>query len=328
MSIFFGLMHIRLRFLIIELLTVFIWVLGFCHTWEKPALPFELKDSMSISAPDTSVATILRVGDTLKIVDSTRINTPGELEFILDRHAVGDTVMLRIMGSISPEPYIAAVTVKRFYSPIYFLFTVLGAGMLFAIAYLVRIQRPVGKDVEIFHLFCLGIGTLIMTASGHYPMSLGIGYLVSAVFYTTYTFTPVLILIFSRVFPTDRRSETVQLESILIKVAASLAGLLVISFIAAAGSNFLTIFKIHIILFRISQVLFAGVIILAIVSFYLAYQTSIQESDRRKILWIASGGSITMILFIGLWLLPRFITGHPVLHTKMLFLLMTVPPIS
>lgn len=320
-------MHHRLRFLIIELVTIFIWVLGFCHSWEKSALPFELQDSMSISSPDTSVSTVLRKGDTLKIVDSIRIRSQNELEFILDNHSVGDTVSLRIMGTISPEPYIAEVIVKRFYSPAYFVIILLTAGLLFATGYIVRTRRHIDKDVELFHLLCLGMGTLVMTSSGHYPMALGIGYLVSAVFYTAFTFTPVLLLMFSRVFPNDRHAETVQLQDIIIKVAAILAGLLTISFIVAATNSSLSIFKFHFILFRISQILFAGIVVLAAVSFYLAYQTSVQESDRRKILWVATGGGITLVLFLGLWFVPRFVNGHPLLPTMILSLLITLPPI-
>lgn len=316
------------RFLLIELLAIFIWILGFSHIWQKPALPFELRGAMTITAPDSSVATVLRVGDTLKIIDSIRITSRDEAEFILDRHAVGDTVMLRVMGTISPEPFVASVIVKRFYSPMYFVIILVGAGIFLGLAIIVRRRRPIGTDIQIFHTLCIAMGSLIMTTSGRYTMPLGIGYLVSAVFYASYSFSPVLLLLFSRIFPTDRRAETPQLQSRAIQIASVLTFLLVVSFITAAVSTSITFYKIHFVLFRLCQVWFAGIVVLTIISFYLAYKSVTLESERRKILWIATGASISALGFVGLWQLPQFIIGHPILPEMTVILLATIAPIS
>lgn len=321
-------MVFRTRFFGLELIAVFIWILGFCHIWEKPALPFELYDTMTIGSPDSTVSTILRVGDTLKIVDSIHINSRKQTEFILDKHAVGDTVVIRVMGTLSPEPYNAEVTLKRFHTPLYFVIIILSSGILFAMAYIVRSRRPIGKEVDLFHAFCLGMGCLIMSTAGHYTMPMGIGYLVSAVFYGAFSFAPVFLLMFSRVFPNDRSAVTSQFHPLLVRIAASMAVLLTISFTVAATNTSLTIFKIHTILFYISQVWFAGIVILTGVSFYFAYKAVIQESERRKILWITTGASITALLYIGLLLFPRLFSETTFVPTATSFLLMTIMPIS
>ncbi len=321
-------MVFRTRFFGLELIAVFIWILGFCHVWEKPALPFDIHDSMAIGSPDSSVATILRVGDTLKIVDSIHVNSLKQAEFILDKHSVGDTVMIRVMGTLSPEPYNAEVTLKRFHTPMYFVIIILSSGILFVMAYIVRIRRPNGKDVELFHALCLVMGSLIMSTAGHYTMPLGIGYLVTAVFYASFSFAPVLLLMFSRVFPNDRSAETSQLQRLLIRLAAALAGLLTISFIVAATNTSLSIFKIHVILFFIAKIWFAGIIILTGVSFYFAFKAKIQESEQRKIMWIATGTSISAIFYIGLLIVPRLISDTTLVPATTNFLLMTIIPIS
>ena len=321
-------MTLPIRFLLIELLAIFIWILGFSHIWQKPALPFELRGKMTITAPDSSVATVLRVGDTLRIIDSISITSRDEAEFMLDRHAVGDTVKLQVMGTISPEPFVASVVLKRYYTPMYFVIILLSAGIFLGLAIVVRHRRHTGIDIQIFHTLCIAMGSLIMTTTGRYTMPLGIGYLISTVFYASYSFSPALLLLFSRIFPTDRRMETPQLQSRIIQIAAVMTFLLVVSFITAAASSSITIYRIHFVLFRLCQIWFAGIVILTIISFYLAYKSVILESERRKILWIATGASISALGFVGLWQLPQFIIGYPILPEMMVILIATIAPIS
>jgi signal transduction histidine kinase len=321
-------MALRSRFLLIELAIIFIWILGFCHIWQKPTLPFEVFGRMNITSPDTSVSTVFRIGDTLKVIDSIRITSRDEMEFVLDRHAVGDTVILKVMGTISPEPYNAEVQLKRFYSPIYFIVILLSAGIFLGIAVVVRRRRPVGTDIQIFHTLCIAMGSLVISTTGRYAMPLGIGYVVSAVFYAAYSFSPVLLLMFSRIFPTDRRAETLQLQRVIIRIASILAALLIISFIIAAAGNSITVYRVHFVLFRLCQIWFAAIVVLTMVSFYSAYTTAIIESERRKILWITVGISISTLPFVGLWQIPQFILGHPILPETIIILLATIAPIS
>ena len=321
-------MHLRLRYVLLEVVTVLICIAGLYQSSEKAGLPLTLGDKLQVLTADSMVQDAIRTGDTLKSIATIPIQTTDEIEFLLDGAAIGDTVQLKMMGSISPEPFITPIVIRRYYPLSFIVILLISAGIFLGIAVYVRLRKSEGVDVQVLHALCLSMAILFMTTSGRYTVRLGIGYLAAAFFFAAYAFAPVFLFIFSRIFPRDRRADTPLLFQRGFQFAGLLTVALLLSFFIACWSDSLSAFRFHFVIFRGVQVWFVACVVATIISFGAGYRAANEEAERRKILWIALGVCISALGFVDFWLLPQFFLGHALVPEEAIILLSVITPIT
>ncbi|MBK9249981.1 MAG: HAMP domain-containing histidine kinase [Ignavibacteria bacterium] len=318
----------RLRYLLLEALTLLICIAGLYQIWEKAGVPISVNDKLRVVQTDTIIEDAIRTGDTLTSINTIIVRTPDEAEFLYNGMKIGDTVQLKLMGSISPEPYTIPVVLRTFYTTSYFVLIIFSSGIFFGIALFVRRRRPDGKDIQVFHALCLGMAMLILTTPGRYTIPLGIGYIVSAVFFAAYSFAPVFLFFLSRIFPRDRSQETPLLFQRILIFAGILTLALSFSFFIACWSDSLSAFRFHFVLFQTVQVWFVVCVVATIISFGVGYRAANEEAERRKILWIALGVCSSALGYLDFWLLPQFFLGHAIVPEEAIILLSVIAPIT
>lgn len=321
-------MHLRLRYVVLEVVTVLICFAGLYQILQKAGMPLMLGDRGYVEQADSTVRGAIRIGDTLKSINSIPVQSSDEAEFLLDGAAIGDTLQLKLMGSISPEPFTTQIVTRRYYSPSFIVIILLAAGIFLGVAAFVRRRKSEGMDIQVFHALCLSMAMLIMTTSGRYTVRLGIGYLVAAFFFAAYSFAPVFLFLFSRIFPRDRRAESPLLFQRTIQFAGLFTLILMFSFFIACWSDSLAAFRFHFVIFRAVQVWFVACVVATIISFGAGYRAAKEEAERRKILWIALGVCISALGFVDLWLLPQFFLGHAIVPEEAIILLSVLAPIT
>jgi signal transduction histidine kinase len=279
--------------------------------------------------------------DVLLQLDGSDAWNTNDLEFLLHRKSIGDSVRVKVQRdtlirtyriSVTPNPNSVAPkenieveyyreSVSRFIAlrlvPKYSVLELIGLALLaatfFALALFVYHKQPTDRAAQLFHWTSLCAALVLCTASIKFSLSpTHVSYWLYALSLALTVITPMLFVHFTQVFP-NRARRTAWLLWTLWGVAACLAGYTVYTFSVAV--KFASWEEIDAFLSAVnaSRLFFAAMMTLGIAGFVRSYMDAAEESERRKLRWTLLGVFISASGFLFLWLLPKVFLGATLL---------------
>ena len=253
---------------------------------------------------------VFRAGDSIRSVAGQSVSNLYELEFVCDLAAIGDRVPVSIerpgAGRIAVE-----ATLVPWYSGVDVTVNGLVAAVFFALAILVTMRRPSDDAALLFHASSASFAILMAAtwgALGGPRASAALA--VRLVFSTAYALGPVLFVHFTLVFP--RRAHVRPRGALVVLYAAALvlAAGQALTFGRAFGSGQLTDFRPFLAWFNASLLLAAVGLCGGIARLAYCYATAREESERRRVRLVVPGFSLSVLAFVGLWIVPGAIRGQ------------------
>ncbi|MBN2010455.1 PDZ domain-containing protein [candidate division KSB1 bacterium] len=271
--------------------------------------------------------------DTLLALDGISFNHKWELDFLIDCHAVGNTVDLSVKRGSNLQ-HIRLIIGKRYRSKErLILYCLLCLGILFwIIGMYVYQSKPVDWSARIFYSMCMTVVVSIMTIWPGCPKGGDIGgYIFVSLFWFFFALMPAFVLYFSILYPQKKRilQRNEHLPLLVFRPAVVFILLLIGSYLTATITKNLKFYHyfywIYNYGFRSYYMLY---LLISIGSAIHSYIVASSKDDRNKIQWILWGISIGMFPFIFLWTIPQLFNYEPLIPDVVNYLFIFIIPIS
>ncbi len=296
----------------------------------------------------------MREGDKLQGVDGIPITRITEVELLLDRKQSHEWVTLQILRDtlerqidpFNPGPAttrilsverqrVLRVPLSQRVSTWELLIVALCAGLFFAVGVAVYLKKSDDEATKLFHGASV-LTAILISASYFYPtLPMPVRLAMTALNATAALMMPVMFLHFTYRFPTKNYfGKSAEQDNRRWRVMYALASLLIlmlcIMLMEVDVSQPPTPEKLSWLarVITASQWCFAGCMVWGVINFMNHYMMADEEADRRKLRWILIGLLAGPLTFVVLWLLPKQLTGEPVLTQEAMLLISTLTPLT
>ena len=307
-------------------------LLGLWQVVEKPDFPFSLTavSGNTFSLSDVSrpaYPSSIENGQIASTFNGMTAGAVEDIEFMLDGHAIGDTVRIGVLhgGGTVYSP----VKLVNKYSWFYVAAAWFVGTLFFLSGLLVFTRKPTDMAACIYHFGAMAVAIIIMTTWGRYSIPpAGLGEAIRIVFSAAYAFLPVTLLHLSLVFPSRNRTILTRLITPLYGFSILLSILMGATFIKATLPFSLAWFHRFIFFFNITRWTYAACVFLAILVFINSYRTAREEMERRQIRWLTLGFGTSSLGFVALWQIPQLLTSHGLVSEEIVVLISSATPIA
>ncbi len=324
------------KIIFFDILLFLLGIAGIYHIIERAG--FNPNDALNITLSEkgklvianiynSEIDNLFQVGDTILAVNIYPVASIDEIEMIFDSHQIGSPVVLLI--SRSGTPFTKTVTLPAFYSLSYILIALFVGCAFFFLGFFVLLRRPDEPAAIIFHWVSVFTAIIIMTTWGRYTIQpMGLGFLVRVLFCAGYAFTPVLFFHFSLIYP-KLKWKVYKKILILLYTFASILWLWNSVTFFNSVLPLPSIENIHLFLFGFdtNRLFFALCIVLGVVNFLHSFFVSIDNAEKRKILWIIIG-MLGPLGFVFLWQLPQLLNYESLFPEEIIILLAAMMPVA
>lgn len=314
-----------------DIIILIFCLLGVYQITQKADMPFSTGGNMpylEVISRGGGLPEGISKGDRLIAVEGININSPEELEILLDsRHPGADVSAL--LGRSDGSIYYTNIKLTRFYSDFY-LITIFITGILFfAIAIFILFMSPDRKEAHIFHLVTVATAIIILITWGNYTVpSSAAGAAVRVVFHTAYALAPVLFFHFTSVFPRDNEKKLFLLLPLLYIISVLMAARVNYSFLRLSFNISSDNIQAYSHEFTMLRLFLIVLVLLSIISFIISYRKSKYESDRKKLKWVLFGFLAAPGSFVLLWVIPQAVIKQGLVPEEIIILLMLAVPVS
>jgi signal transduction histidine kinase len=314
---------------IADTIIVLISILGFYHVYEKAGLPviFDHKGLLTEQLRENTPKNKIMVGDKLIAIDSIKVRSQEDIEFLLDGKTIGDEVIL----SVDRNKSIIQVkeTLVNFYTIRYLVVQIAVAAAFIFLALFVYLKRPDDLAAQVFHWVMLSVSLIISTTWGRYTIEPnGLGHFLRIVFNGAYAFTPILFVHFTFVFPYRKSKRELNYLTPLYLIALLFTLGMAYEFVHAAIHSNINWFRAYNSMFNLNRMFFMVTVLFGIGNIIHTYIVAREESERRKIRWIILGLAFGPMCFIFLWVVPQIITSRGLVEEEFVLIAMLSVPIA
>jgi signal transduction histidine kinase len=315
--------------LFIDLFLLIICSAGIYHIYIRTGLHIKIECQndmlLVVRASDSSLNDVIYPGDRILEVENEKVTNKEGIEFICDRHAIGDVIELLLYRE-GQKKYIS-IPLIRYYSYSYLVILVLVGLFYFSIGIFVFLKRPQDRVAFVFHCITVGTGVIMMTTWGKYtlmPDWLGPG--LRCVNSAAYAFTPVLFVHLSLIFINRTSKYQIPFIRVLYAVSLALSVWMIFTFITAVNLNSLEWFDNFLTGFNINRLYFAASMFFGVANFFYSYRKAREESERRKLRWVLLGLILGPLGFVLLWQIPEVITSYGLVPEEFILLIAAIAP--
>lgn len=314
--------------LFLDLLIALLCAMGIYRVSERATVPFVLRESDSL---------IIMGGDTpwiapetpLLMIDSVRVKSIDEVEFILNSYHPKDVVIITI-GKQGSE-FSAHLRLTQYYSVRYLVIQSLATLIFLLIGFAVYVRLPHNQVARTFHHLSVTLGLVIALTTGSFiAISNVIGHNLESIFHLVYILAPIFFLQFafefpSRVFTNVRK---------WLMPAVSLVGIIlfihyVIRFEqVTANSISLEYFPSYTLSLNLIRSFFALLFFIGLSFLFASYRMASSKAEKQQLRWVFYGIALGALSFILLWQLPEIVLGETFISEEIMILLSTIAPVS
>ncbi|MEJ2544580.1 MAG: histidine kinase dimerization/phospho-acceptor domain-containing protein, partial [Calditrichaceae bacterium] len=313
--------------LLFDFLIVIVCLCGIYQSSEKPGISPLLKyqdDEVIVKSPQKPFLK----NDRIIQVEGFSIRTIEDIEFIFDRHSIGDQIDI-VVARDSEKLNLRSNLISI--NSTFYLISLCLTGFIFLGLGIFVLKSRSGDDkvAKVFHWISVTVCIHIMTTFGRYAgLPLNLGYGLRIIFFLASSLTPVLFLQLSFLFPKEKRLPFKWLIKGLYGL--SIVSFILISylFIEAARSSNINDFHVFMSFYNGGRWIFASVMIFAIVNFFHSYFKALEESERRKLRWVILGLAIGPLGFIILWQIPQILTSVALVPEEAILLISSLTPLA
>jgi signal transduction histidine kinase len=255
-------------------------------------------------------------------IDDREIRRSGEIDFILSRKKIGDTVAVELDKDGRREA--VRTSLVPYYSRTNFpLIFGLTGGFGFLIGFLVFALRPGDRRARLFFAMTLAFASSVVVSGDLYGVhDLGWSLLPGVVFNFAYPFAPALLLAFASTF-SPRRPKT--WSGVLMAVPFVIGAFLNWSFLDSQLRPSVSAFRAGLAGFAFFRWYVAGLCGLAAAVLIHALRGTSSREGRAQIKWVLTGVCGGLFLYVVFYQIPMAATGKAWLSedlTSAFFLLM------
>lgn len=316
--------------LFIDILLIVVAVLGIYQISERATISgtFLKKDDgvyLRKISP-AHVENVFQRYDRIVTINDKPVSSPTELEFILDRYRIGETVTVKVERE--GEHLVFAAQLTPFFSKSYNIIVSIVGLFYFFIAIVVLVKRPDDRAGVVFHWASVMVAMIITLTWGCYMIEpLGMGHLIRIVNTIAYIMTPVLFLHFTLLFPRDQLWGK-KFARILYIIAGALIIWIAASFILAADPFARIPPQRYIDSYDAGRLFFSACVIFSVANIQYKYFKIEDEVGRRKLRWIMLGLTSVPLVFIGLWQLPQTFLDQAWIQEEIVVLVSVLIPLT
>lgn len=322
--------YLRRPAALLDVIILVICCAGIIHIYQKAGLGASLEENAHTilvdRVTDVRTDTVLFVGDRLVGIEGQRLVHVEDVEFLLDRHHVTDTVDCLVERHAALT--LVRVPLVRYYGPSYLVIVIFVSGLFFATAVFVRFRRPDDPAARMYHAGSAGTAVMLSTTWGHVgPPPEILGIILRMIFSTAYVFVPVFFFHFIRLFPRPRGLHAGRvIQAILYVLAAALAAASSLSFLTAVRSGLVADFSAHLGIFTLTRYFLIGLVLAGLIGIRYSYKHAGDEPERRRLRWVVWGLFVGFIPFVGLWIIPSIVLSYALVPEEvMLFASGAIP---
>lgn len=318
----------RKKILIIDGIVAILCGLGAYQLILKPstgAILDETPDGLTIVWE--RVETGFHAGDRIMRVSKHPIHFAEELEQILDKYAVGETVTIDVLRNGSQK--CVAITLVTHHSMQAWILVVISGAIFLFLGIYVFVKRPDDIAAYLFHLTSISAAIIILCSWGRYTvLPIVVGIAPRLIYFIAYAFLGTLFIHFTFLFPREKFPRRKKLLVVLYTLSTCLflSQLITQAIFLITDSTsalHLFIFPSH----RGSRLLLNVGLVFAIGNFIHSALTAKEESERRKLRLVMAGMS-GVLVFVLLYLFPLLIGDPPIITEEWSTVLATTAPIS
>ncbi len=307
---------------LLDIAALVVCCVGIVHIAAKPGLPVDLESSAGTvycHRTDDPLLRRIREHEAVLKINGQPITTVDDVEFILDRFHVGQTVVLTLSG-IGGERT-EELILGHYYEGFYLATVITVSALFFGVGLIVFWRKPGDPAARVYHFGSLGTAMMLSTTWGSLisiPTILGPA--LRVIFSTMYAFVPLLFFHFMRLFPRARPIRRGMFLPALYGIAALLAIGNGASFIAAWSSASIPLFHTHLTWFTATRWFMIALVFNGLWTIRSSYARAGDEGERRKIRWVVWGLFIGFLPFVVLWVIPHMILSYGLVPESVMLL--------
>lgn len=315
------------QYTVIDFVLFIVCCFGLYFISQKASLPFKLLHSQGEIRIFDAENSDLPEGALLVSLNDNLISSYESIEFIIDGYKIDDIVKI---GYLCDQQFKTSdVKLTSFYGTFYLLIAAVTGLIYFLLGIIVLVKTDFNKISIIFHCLSLSVAGIIMMSWGMYNNTfLEIGYLTRFAFHICYLAAPVMFIHFALIFPNDKLSKNLSIIKSVYIVAAILAIIINLFFIAAVINHSQAAINAYLKSFGILRVFIIICVLISIVVFINSYLSSKQSSDRNKLKWILVGFITGPVIYIVLWVIPQLLNIKEPLSEELIVLLSNSVPVT
>jgi signal transduction histidine kinase len=314
--------------LLLDLAIAALCAMGIYRVSERATLPFVLRDSDSLIimggntpwiAPETQ----------LLMIDSVRVKSIDEVEFMLNSYHPKDVVIITI-GKVGYE-FSAHIRLTHYYSVRYLVIQSLATLIFLLIGFAVYIRLPNNQVARTFHHLSVTLGLVIALTTGSFiAISEVVGHTMENIFHLVYILAPIFFLQFALEFP--RRIFT-NARKWLMPLVSLVGVILFVHYLVRfeqATTNTLDLgyFPTYALSLNLIRSFFALLFFIGLSFLFASYRRPSSKAEKQQLRWVFYGIALGALSFILLWQLPEIILGHTFISEEIMILLSTIAPVS
>ncbi len=315
-----------------DILVLILCLGGLYQSAEKAGLPVALKVQNGhiriVTVKKAAGRVVVDKGDRLIALNGHPVFSPDDVEFLLDRLAIGQSVQVTLQRE---RRFIKTSFVLQRENSTFYLFILSLVGFVFlGLGVFVLKKRPPGDTVAlIFHFLSLTVALHITTTFGRYTVPpFPLGYFLRLIFLLASSLTPVLFLHFSFIFPFKKGWRFRKYFKGLYLMALGFFAYLSLLFVHAAQEQSLEVFHRFMQVYNIGRWLFALSFVFAVGNFIHSYIKAREEAQRRKLRWVILGLAIGPLAFVLFWQIPQTFQMAPLLPEEWMLLITALTPLT
>ncbi|MCJ7580448.1 MAG: ATP-binding protein [Candidatus Aminicenantes bacterium] len=316
---------LHIFYLILGCLIIFIGYYGYRQHLQRPGIsPVTFLKTVTFDDGTSTImeGIIVKIDGTALTIDGKNVKQKQkkEIEFLLSKKSIGDTVIVLIR--FNGEPELFTPVLQPFYNTPVPLINFLIGLFCAATGYLVFVLRPQSKKARVYYWATLAFYLALCITDGVYVVgNKWHSYIPGILFYFSYSFVVALYLHFSFQYTQvssgnierwklPRSTIFAMLYGPAIIFSALLGTLFLLSFLQNSIDIYRLFLKVHYI-FRFYVIFYLSY---AVVHFTRLFRLSFIEEQRARIKWAVFGMVLSLTPFILLYQLPDLLGLNPFIN--------------
>lgn len=324
----------KIVFFIISLFLLAMGLTGNFLSFNRPGLPFKVKsinNQLVVTEIDSQALAAIQKSTILKQISGIPVRHKWEVDFIVDNHTVGDSLILSMQHRDQIISTKIALIKQYANSSINYFLIILGI-LFWGIGVFVFINKSTDWAARVFAFGCL---SLILTTLINWPggptQIPPLEYPLIILYWFFYPLIPCFILYFSLLYP-QKKGILKQYKNLPVhffRFGFLFIILLEVTYLFAFATKDLRAYSIFYNIynygFRILFIVYLATSIGNLVHSYLVAET---KEDRNRVLWILWGLSIGTLPFLFLWTVPYTFFSQPLVPETVIYSFMMFIPIA
>ncbi len=276
---------------------------------------------------ETDVTSYLHGNSPAPVVSGQSLNSLEQLEFVMDLHPVGDTLtVLRQTdaGLITSQKLVLVRQISSFGLVVSLIVSLVFVGL----GMLVLFRRYGDYSAHIFHHLSVCVAVLISANPGYrFALPEWISLCTLSCFFISYALVPVFLLHFTFVFPKDKLNHIRRVLPYIYATALTFGAFLVADVLYSTKNSDYSL-RVFESVFVACRVFFIILVAASVVRLARSYRQAESGEERRKLLWVLTGFTISVLGFAVLWLLPQLVWHRGLIAEEGVTALTIVAPVT